>query len=123
MASYASRVGRAGYIAAFANIFPKSVARLYELWRTSKQNEALRLQQFLALAESPTKAGIANTKYASVIITAPRAGIENAACLLRPKQPYSEPPEDVKQHIRKVMGNISGLEGQSHTPELVTSPL
>ena len=52
-------VGSAGCIAAFANIFPKSVARLYRLWAEGKQAEALQLQRALALAESPTKAGIA----------------------------------------------------------------
>lgn len=116
-------VGGAGCIAAFANIFPKSVARLYDLWQANKQEEALKLQQLLALAESATKAGIANTKYATAIITASRAGIENATALLRPRRPYSEPTEDVKQHIWRVIGDTMRLENQISPPEHLTSRL
>lgn len=103
-------VGSAGCIAAFANIFPQSVARLYELWRQGKQDEALKLQQALALAESPTKAGIANTKYAAAVMTAPRAGIQNAVALLQPRRPYLAPGDDVKAQIRSVMGEIAWME-------------
>lgn len=103
-------VGSAGCIAAFANIFPRSVARLYDLWASDRRSEALHLQQVLALAESPTKAGIANTKYAAAIMTAPRAGIKDAAALLRPRRPYKEPTEEVKSHIREVIGSLSYLE-------------
>lgn len=108
-------VGSSGCIAAFANVFPKTVARLFDLWRTNKQKEALRLQQVLALAESPTKAGIANTKYAAAIVTAPRAGISNAANLLRPRRPYGEPTQDAKVHLRKVMNGLTWLEDQDES--------
>lgn len=103
-------VGSAGCIAAFANVFPKAVARLFELWKANKQNEALDLQQALALAESPTKAGIANTKYAASIVTAPRAGIKHASTLLRPRRPYSEPSEDAKAHIQRIMSRWIRVE-------------
>ena len=109
-------VGSAGCIAAFANIFPRSVARLYELWRSGKQAEALELQQKLSLAESPTKAGIASTKYGAAVMTAPRAGIANGAAKLRPRRPYVEPDDAAKARIRKVMGQISGLEDMKESP-------
>jgi hypothetical protein len=89
-----------------------AVARLFDLWRANKQNEALNLQQALALAESPTKAGIANTKYAASIVTAPRAGIKQASTLLRPRRPYSEPSEDVKSQIQKIMNSWLRIEDQ-----------
>lgn len=103
-------VGSSGCIAAFGNIFPRSVARLYNLWRSGKHDEALELQRMLSLAESCTKAGIANTKYATAIMTASRAGIENAASLLRPRRPYEEPTETVKAEIRKAMEKVRDLE-------------
>jgi 4-hydroxy-2-oxoglutarate aldolase len=106
-------VGSAGCIAAFANVFPNSVARLYELWQAGRQKEALVLQKILSLAESPTKAGIANTKYAAAIMTAPLAGISNAPALLRPRRPYSEPSKDVQAKIRGVMEPLAYLESET----------
>ena len=103
-------VGSAGCIAAFANIFPKSVARIYRLWSEGKQEQALRLQQQISLAESPTKAGIASTKYGAAVFTAPRAGIKNAERLLLPRRPYSEISKEAKAKIVEVMGQISALE-------------
>lgn len=106
-------VGSAGCIAAFANVFPQSVARLYQLWKAGRYEEALALQKTLSLAESPTKAGIANTKYAAAIMTAPRAGIHDAAYLLRPRRPYQEPTADQEARIRRTMEPIAKLEDQT----------
>lgn len=103
-------LGSAGCIGAFANVFPRSAARLYELWTSGRHEEAIRLQKILSLAESPTKAGIANTKFAAAITTAPRASIENAISLLRPRLPYREPSEEQKAHIRNVVEPIAWLE-------------
>jgi len=102
--------GSAGCIAAFANVFPRSVAKIYELWTTGKHEEALELQRVLALAESPTKAGIANTKYAAAVFTAPRAGIADAISLLWPRHPYEEPSDAAKQIIRSVMDTSDHIE-------------
>lgn len=63
-------VGSAGCIAAFANIFPKSVSTTYRLHTSGDTIEALRLQRVAALAESPCKAGTAATKYAAAIFSA-----------------------------------------------------
>ncbi|KIW00563.1 uncharacterized protein PV09_07917 [Verruconis gallopava] len=111
-------VGSAGCIAAFANVMPRSVARLYELWRTGKQDEALALQKVLSLAEAPTKAGIASTKYAASLLTAPAAGIQNAAEMLRPRRPYVEPAQDLKERIEKTILALRDLEDNAvqHAP-------
>lgn len=103
-------VGSAGCIAAFGNICPRSIARLYDLWQRGRQHEALELQRILSLAESCTKAGIANTKYAAAITTASRAGIKNAAAFLKPRRPYEEPNDAVKDQIQKAMDRVRGLE-------------
>ena len=103
-------VGSAGCIAAFANVFPKSVARIFALWSAGREKEALVLQRALSLAESPTKAGTANTKFAAAVTTAPRAGIRDARPLLRPRRPYEEPDSDSKQRIMDTMKPLSWLE-------------
>ncbi|KAL8662023.1 MAG: hypothetical protein Q9202_005077 [Teloschistes flavicans] len=105
-------VGSSGCIAAFANVFPKSVVRVFELWRAGRGMEALALQRVLSLAEAPTKAGIASTKYAAAMTTALRAGIEDAAVLLRPRRPYEEPDEGARKRIREMVGPLRGLEDE-----------
>jgi 4-hydroxy-2-oxoglutarate aldolase len=102
--------GSAGCIAAFANIFPNAVAAVYDLWMEGKYEEAKNLQNVIALAESATKAGIANTKYAAAVFTAPRAGIENAVEFMRPRRPYLEPTDAIKDGIRSTMTEANARE-------------
>ena len=103
-------VGSSGCIAAFANVFPISVARVFELWRTERKREALDLQRVLSLAESPTKGGIASLKYATAVMTAPRAGVPDAENLLWPRRPYEEADGAVKARIRETINPLRNLE-------------
>lgn len=102
--------GSAGCIAAFANVFPKSLARIYSLWKEGKAEEALKLHQKAALAEQPCKAGIAPTKYAAAIFSAKEAGIENAVEKMKPRRPYTEPSEDAKKSVQAAMGEMAAIE-------------
>ena len=103
-------VGSAGCIAAFGNVLPRSVVRIYELWKDGRQEEALALQKTLSLAESPMKAGIACTKYAASLLSAPAAGINDPATLLRPRRPYLEPDTATKAKIEQIILPLQGLE-------------
>ncbi|KAL1968462.1 hypothetical protein VTN77DRAFT_1991 [Rasamsonia byssochlamydoides] len=103
-------VGSAGCIAAFANVFPKTVSRIYELYKAGKVEEALALHRKAALAESPCKSGIATTKYAAAIFTAPKAGIESAEEKFKPRTPYEEASEAAKENVRKVMAEVAAIE-------------
>ncbi|KAK5079422.1 hypothetical protein LTR64_002153 [Lithohypha guttulata] len=103
-------VGSAGCIAAFGNIFPHLVVKIYNLYARGDVEEAKRLQKIAALAESPTKAGIANTKYAAAEFTASKAGIKNAVELLKPRRPYFEPNEAAKKKIRETMVLANEIE-------------
>ena len=102
--------GSAGCIAAFGNIFPKTCVKIFDLWSAGKYDQALALQKIAAHAESPTKAGIANTKYAAAIFTAPRAGITSAEPYFAPRRPYEEPADAVKLKIREVMTPMNEVE-------------
>jgi len=103
-------VGSAGCIAAFANVFPKSLSRIYALYKAGKVDEALALHRQAALAESPCKAGIASTKYAAAIFTATAAGVQGAEEKLLPRQPYEPAPEGTKKMIREVMAEMAKIE-------------
>jgi len=103
--------GSAGCIAAFANIFPKTITQVFDLWKTGKHDQALALQRMAALAESPTKAGIAATKYAVSQFSAKKAGLEgDLEALLRPRRPYEEPSEAAKKKIREAMVRLDEVE-------------
>jgi 4-hydroxy-2-oxoglutarate aldolase len=71
-------VGSSGCIAAFANLFPKSLAMIYRLHKEGRTEEALKIHRVAALAESPCKSGAAATKYAAAIHSVRAAGIDGA---------------------------------------------
>lgn len=102
--------GSTGCITAFGNVFPRSIVRMYQLYVRGQYKEALRLQQKAALAESPTKAGIANTKYAAAIFTARRAGIKDATRLAAPRCPYQGPDEAARAWIESTMRSMDTEE-------------
>ncbi|KAH6657195.1 hypothetical protein BKA67DRAFT_554540 [Truncatella angustata] len=102
--------GSAGCICAFGNVFPRTVVRIYELWKNGDLEAARELQGKQALAEQAIKAGIAVTKYAASVFTAPKAGIEDAESKFRPRRPYEEPGQAVKEKLRKTMEEVAGLE-------------
>ncbi|RYC56745.1 hypothetical protein CHU98_g9477, partial [Xylaria longipes] len=103
-------VGSAGCIAAFANVFPRSIVQIYKLYKEGKYHEALALHQKAALAEQPCKSGIATTKYAAAINTAKAAGIEGAEEKLRPRRPYTEPSAAAKQDVVAQMAELARIE-------------
>jgi 2-keto-3-deoxy-L-rhamnonate aldolase len=103
-------VGSAGCIAAFANVFPKVVMRIYELWQKGENKEALELHQKAALAERACKAGIASTKYAAALTSAKAAGIEGAVEKLGPRAPYEPVGEAERESIRGLIEELSKVE-------------
>lgn len=102
--------GSSGCIAAFANVFPKSLAKIYKLWEEGKNKDALELHQKAALAEQPCKSGIAATKYAAAIFSAKEAGIEDAVHKMKPRRPYTEPSEDAKKVVQDTMAEMAKIE-------------
>lgn len=102
--------GSAGCVAAFANAFPKTIKHIYDLYKAGKHDEALKLHQTAALAESLSKAGIANTKYAAALTSAKSAGVEGAEEKLRPRRPYESPSETDRQMIQEKMKEMVKIE-------------
>ncbi|KAJ6157942.1 hypothetical protein N7470_005534 [Penicillium chermesinum] len=102
--------GSAGCIAAFANVFPKTAAHIYTLYRKGQLEDALKLQQKAALAESPIKSGIASTKHAVATYSARAAGISNTEEKLHPRHPYEPAGEPVKKAIRETMAEVAEIE-------------
>jgi 4-hydroxy-2-oxoglutarate aldolase len=99
--------GSAGCICAFGNAFPRTVVKIYDLWKAGKQEEALKLHHIAAMAERGTKGGIATVKYAASIYSAGtakgQAGIERGGELMLPRHPYTGLSDDAKKTLREIM--------------------
>lgn len=102
--------GGAGTIAGFANVFPRTIVQIYNLYTQGKIVEALELHKKAALAEQPCKAGIAAVKYAVSISTAKEAGIESAGDILKPRHPYVEVSDAAKLEIEKFISPLFAIE-------------
>jgi dihydrodipicolinate synthase/N-acetylneuraminate lyase len=102
--------GSAGTIAGFANVFPRTIVRIYDLYMQGKLKEAMELHKVAALAEQPCKAGIASVKYAAALNTAKAAGIEGALEKLKPRRPYVEPNEATKKVIENGIESLVPIE-------------
>ncbi|KAL1855044.1 hypothetical protein Plec18167_004504 [Paecilomyces lecythidis] len=102
--------GSMGTIAGFANVFPKTIVRIYDLYQQGKVQEAMELHKKAALAEQPCKAGIASVKYAAALNTAKAAGIDKAMEKLKPRRPYIEPSPVEKDNIESQTATLVGIE-------------
>ncbi|KAL1994480.1 hypothetical protein VTN49DRAFT_1950 [Thermomyces lanuginosus] len=102
--------GAAGTIAGFANVFPKTIVRIYDLYVQGKIQEAGELHRKAALAEQPCKAGIASVKYAAALNTAKAAGIDGAVEKLKPRRPYIEPSDAAKKLIESQTEPLVSIE-------------
>lgn len=102
--------GSAGCIAGFANVFPRTISRIYSLWHEGKADEAMALHRKAALAEQPCKAGIAAVKYAASIYSAQPAGLGGVAEKFKPRRPYLEPSADEKKVIQETLKELAEIE-------------
>jgi 4-hydroxy-2-oxoglutarate aldolase len=102
--------GSAGCIAAFANVFPRTVSRIYQLWHEGKLDEAMALHRKAALGEQACKSGIAAVKYAASIHSAKLAGLGHAADKFKPRRPYLEPSADEKKAMQEALKELAEIE-------------
>lgn len=102
--------GATGTVAGFANVFPKTIVHIYNLYKKGRIQEALELHKTAALAEQCCKSGIAAVKYAVGMHTAKAAGIENALEKLRPRRPYPEVSEAVRKTIDAQLQPLVSIE-------------
>ncbi|KAF4472111.1 dihydrodipicolinate synthase [Fusarium albosuccineum] len=102
--------GSKGTIAGFANVFPKTIVHIYNLYQEGKLKEAMELHKKAALAEQPCKAGISSVKYAAALNTAKAAGIEGAVEKLKPRRPYLAPSDAEKKNIESQIAPLVEIE-------------
>ncbi|KAK3402255.1 hypothetical protein B0T20DRAFT_403903 [Sordaria brevicollis] len=115
--------GSSGCIAAFGNVMPRGLVKVYEDWMRAeavgdkkRKGEILTRHGRLAKVEEHLKAdGIAAVKYAAGLSTAVRARVVKVSYvtgdggngkgeeLFRPRKPYLEVGEETKRRIREAV--------------------
>jgi 4-hydroxy-2-oxoglutarate aldolase len=104
--------GSSGCIAAFANIFPKTIVKIYDLYQEGKIGEALKLHQQAALAENVCRQSIAATKFAAALTSAKFAGIDGAVEKMEPRRPYGAPAAVVKEAVEAAVRTLQEFESK-----------
>jgi dihydrodipicolinate synthase/N-acetylneuraminate lyase len=101
--------GGGGCVTGIANVFPKCVAQLYELWNQGKTKEARELQGLVAQAEKACKEGIAPTKFGAAHFAGPAAGVTDAKAFW-PRKPYAPCGQEKSTWVVSVMQHLEKLE-------------
>lgn len=101
--------GGVGCVTGIANVFPRTVSRLYRLWKDGKVQEATALQGLVAQAEKACKEGIAPTKFAAAHFAGPRAGTTEEKTFW-PRKPYKPSPAEKQEWVVKVMEHLVEIE-------------
>ena len=91
------------------NIFPKSVANLYSLWKSGKVDEAVRFQGLVAQGEKACKEGLAALKFGASFFAGPAAGVKDPAAFY-PRKPYLPAGKDLQSWTIEVMSQLGEIE-------------
>ncbi|KAF2450615.1 dihydrodipicolinate synthase [Karstenula rhodostoma CBS 690.94] len=94
--------GGVGCVTGMGNIFPKSTARVYDLWTSGQKDEARALQQVVANAEWACKKSLALTKFAAGHFAGKLIGLDDAKTFY-PRRPYLPAGEKMQQWTIEVM--------------------
>ncbi|KAK8151297.1 dihydrodipicolinate synthase [Phyllosticta citrichinensis] len=81
--------GGCGCVTGLANVFPRSTATIYDLWKKGDVEEAKRLQQVVANAEWACKKTLAATKFAAWWFFGRKIGLDERLAFA-PRNPYLE---------------------------------
>ncbi|KAL4889025.1 hypothetical protein BDV59DRAFT_210576 [Aspergillus ambiguus] len=101
--------GGAGCVTGIGNVFPKSVSKLYSLWKDGKIDEARKLQGLIAQAEKACKEGIAPTKFAAGYFVGSKLGIPNPQAFW-PRKPYKPSGKEMQEWVVSVMKQLAEIE-------------
>lgn len=98
-----------GCVTGMGNVFPKSTARVYDLWASGQKDEARALQDVVANAEWACKKSLALTKFAAGHFAGRLIGLDDAKTFY-PRRPYLPASEKLQQWTIDVMGVLKEEE-------------
>jgi dihydrodipicolinate synthase/N-acetylneuraminate lyase len=106
--------GGVGCVTGMGNVFPKSTARVYDLFMEGKKDEAKQLQDVVAHAEWACKKSLALTKFGAGHFVGKKLGLTDPKTFY-PRRPYLPPSEKMQQWTIDVMGVL--VEEEDRIPE------
>ena len=103
-----------GCVTGLANVFPKSTARIYDLWVAGEREEARRLQAVVANAEWACKKSLALTKHGAYHFVGKKIGLTDPKTFA-PRKPYAEPSEALQKWTVETMSVL--VEEEEKIPD------
>lgn len=90
-------------------MFPRSTARIYDLWAAGKLDEARALQDQVANSEWACKKGLSQTKYGAWWFVGRQLGLDNENMFVM-RKPYLALKDDQKKWSVETMGVLEATE-------------
>ncbi len=91
------------------NVFPKSTARVYDLWKEGKLEEAQKLQDLVANAEWACKKGLACTKYGAWWFLGRKLGLSDEK-QFEVRKPYLDLSDGMKKWSVETLSVLDATE-------------
>lgn len=113
-------LGSSGCVVGMGNIFPKSVSRLYDLYKAGKVEEATALQEKVALAEWACKKSLNCTKYAAWYHIGRHIGLENERMFIM-RKPYAPLGDGMKKWALETLSILEETEKTMPGREAIVS--
>ncbi|KAF4120051.1 4-hydroxy-2-oxoglutarate aldolase [Geosmithia morbida] len=101
--------GGNGCVTGMGNVFPRSTARVFDLWKEGRLEEAAALQDLVANAEWACKKGLGCTKYGAWWYLGKDIGIVDEAAF-HMRKPYQDIPEAMKKWSVDTLGVLADTE-------------
>ncbi|KAH8658354.1 dihydrodipicolinate synthase [Xylariales sp. PMI_506] len=98
--------GGNGCVTGMGNVFPRSTARVFDLWREGKLDEARALQDKVANAEWACKKSLALTKYGTWYYVGKKIGLQDEKMFVM-RKPYLESAEAQKTWAIETFGVLA----------------
>ncbi|KAF2475962.1 dihydrodipicolinate synthase [Lindgomyces ingoldianus] len=95
--------GGVGCVTGLANVFPRSTARIYDLWVEGRKEEAMRLQEVVANAEWACKKSLALTKFGAGYFVGKKLALNDPKTFW-PRRPYLPANGKMQEWTVEVMG-------------------
>ncbi|KAF2493936.1 dihydrodipicolinate synthase [Lophium mytilinum] len=103
--------GGVGCVTGMGNVWPKSTARVYDLYVAGELEEARRLQEVVASAEWACKKSLALTKFGAGHFVGKKIGFEDPRTWY-PRKPYAPAGEKLQAWTVEVMGVLEVEEAR-----------
>ena len=113
-------LGASGCVVGMGNVFPKTVSRLYDFWVAGRTEEAIALQEQVAMAEWACKKSLNCTKYGAWYYIGKQLGLSEHGFTMR--KPYLPLNDNMRKYALETLGKLEETEKSMPGREGMTKP-